>query len=92
MAHKLRRRSVKIQFPPDTAARLKRAVEQAAVCGAACIWCGFGYADFNMKAQDEHLATCAEYPVEGREHARKRLLENRYNADGNLPEGWTELE
>lgn len=92
MAHKLRRRSVKIQFPPDAATRLKRAVKQAAACGAACFWCGFGYEAFNMKAQDEHLATCAEYPEKGREQARKQLLENRYNTDGDLPEGWTKLE
>jgi hypothetical protein len=68
--------AVAIEFPDDFEDKVVRAVEQAAVSGAACLWCGYGYPKFSLKAQHEHLANeCPDVPEEGREQSRKRLLE-----------------
>jgi hypothetical protein len=83
---------VPIEFPHDFDEKLMRAVEQASISGAACLWCGYGYPKFSMKAQHEHLATCAEYPEEGREQSRKRLLEIGHDDDDCESSDWEQEE
>jgi hypothetical protein len=69
--------AIPIQFPPDTEAKLKRSIKQAARYGAACFWCGYGYREFSLQLQDEHLSTCPGAPEKAKQDAARRLKARR---------------
>jgi hypothetical protein len=84
---------VPIEFPHDFDEKLMRAVDQAAISGAACLWCGYGYPKFSLKAQHKHLANeCPDVPEEGREQSRKRLLEIGHDDNDGESSGWEQEE
>jgi hypothetical protein len=63
-----------IQFPPDTAAKLKRSLKQAARCGAVCLWCGHAYREYSLQMEDEHFAYhCPNAPEKAKQDAVSRL-------------------
>jgi hypothetical protein len=63
-----------IQFPPDTEAKLKRSLKQAARYGAACLWCGHGYREYSLQLEDEHFAYhCPNAPEKAKQDAVSRL-------------------
>jgi hypothetical protein len=67
--------AVAIEFPADFETKVKDAVEQAAMSGAACLWCGYGYDEYDATAEAEHFSHgCPNAPEELREHKRKWLL------------------
>ncbi len=65
---------ITINVPSDLGARAERALMQLQTCEAACLWCGHGYRQYNVDAQDEHFAyNCPEAPQALREEAKRRL-------------------
>jgi len=64
-----------IAMPLDFEEKAERAFNQLESFGAVCFWCGYGYAEYNRKAEDEHFAYhCADAPEELRDNAKTRLL------------------
>jgi hypothetical protein len=67
---------VKINFPADAAAKIRRAVRNAKkpCMVAACFWCGYGYTMYNHDIENEHFANvCPNAPRELKANAKKRL-------------------
>jgi|ERR1035441_490799 hypothetical protein len=65
-----------IKFPPDFAERTERALTQTKKYGAACIWCGHGYDEYNRERKAEHVAyQCLEAPGKLKEDMRQALLD-----------------
>jgi hypothetical protein len=72
------KKSTLIQFPPDTEAKLKRSIKQAARYGAACFWCGHGYRKYSLQMEDEHFAYhCPNAPEKAKLEAMSRLKARR---------------
>jgi hypothetical protein len=72
---------VPINFPEDTADKIKRAAEQRDSYAAVCFWCGYGYDEYTRKAENEHFAYhCPDAPEALRESAKKRLTLNDYDS------------
>ncbi len=65
----------KLKLPDDFDEKSERALEQLEKYAAVCFWCGYGYAEYSPKLEDEHFAHhCPDAPEELRENARFRLL------------------